>query len=508
MFVGAVAFSNLTRNYGLPAYFVGILIDSEKLESLESLPTKEFFQPSRDKLVEPFDLSAVTKAVNEYSGSAVKIVWKEVQGLPDKPKQLAKEEYISTSQAIIDQLEQTDLMIIASGISEIRVHNPFEGESQPEAIDLTGFMKLGDDKTITEKRGNFSRITELARLMAWHQYLTSRRNVPTFVRSYLKLQHQPKMKHLIQIGWPRIGLGEYANSFIGFPEAMVKNGAAPTSHVLSPGSFVSLFPIAKCCVGPIDSLNSPDGCVKKGGTTYGEVLPIDGSDIRCSTCRSSVDRLKLGLKAARKASKDKSSPVGKYSEDFYYVYVSLFGTRLKVGRARLSRGISRIMEQGAADALVFYPLTSFEQADEFESEVLKQLKSRKADLDAFEVTEISDRAYVADKIELIRQYYTGGGIGNRADFYKEVSRVITLSEMLAPRTQLLQNRVLSFLDNWWLPNDSKFLNLTQLPEYWQRIEGSLEGSVGSLLVVGGQLIDLEKLQGSIFRGDGFEPERS
>jgi len=86
MFVGAVAFSNLQRIYGLPAYFVGILIDSDNLGSLERLPTKEFFQPSREQLVEPFDLTPIAIAVKTYSKVVVKVVWKEIPGLQNKPQ--------------------------------------------------------------------------------------------------------------------------------------------------------------------------------------------------------------------------------------------------------------------------------------------------------------------------------------------------------------------------------------------------------------------------------------
>jgi Protein of unknown function (DUF2797) len=507
MLVGAVAFSNLPRNYGLPAYFVGILVDAGNLTSLEKIHTKEFFQPDRNHLTDPFNLAPLTNEVLEISGLIKKTIWVDLPGLSNKPKNVTREEFLSTFQSIIDQLESGDLEVLASGIKEIRIHNPFETEVKPEIIDLTGFMKLGDEKTITEKRGNFSPVTQLARLVAWHRYITSRRKVPEFVRTYMKSSQQAGLKHLVRLGWPKVGVDEYANSFLGFPEVIVRNGGTPSETILSPEATVSLFPVAKCCIGPIESSNAHVGCLKSGNLPYGEVLSIDESEVRCYVCRSAIDRLKFGLKGARKASNDKKAPVGKYSEDFHYVYVSLFGRRLKVGRARLSRGVTRIMEQGAADALVFYPLTSFEQADEFESELVQQLKAHKAELAAFNVEQAGDRAYVGDKIELLRQHYDIG-FDDRNDLYKEVLRIINLSESLEMKSKVLQTRVLSFLDNWRLPENSGFLRATELPAYWQRIEGKIEGSVGSMIVVSGQLVDLEKLQGSVFRGEGFEPSRT
>lgn len=218
---------------------------------------------------------------------------------------------------------------------------------------------------------------------------------------------------------------------------------------------------------------------------------------------SDADRLKFGIKSALRIAKDREAILGQFTDDLYYVYLSLFGRRLKVGRARLSRGIARMVEQGAADALVIFPLTSYPQADAFETEILAHLQSKLDEMSKLEIQAVSDKAYARDKLNLIMSRYDDTFDG-RGQIYQEILSLLKCSESIGVKLAILQHRIISFLPNWTLPEDPNVFSKGQFQSYLTHINGTVKGVIGSILAVDDALVDLERLQGCIFRGGGFE----
>jgi hypothetical protein len=534
--VGGISFSNLRRSYQLPAWFLGILVDSDNIDKIRALKKKEHFQTRvvssvrglRD-IEDPFDLSQIQQEITRYEPLIVKPIWRALGvqlehggtndgSLTSKPickplkagkstKQTERTAFISSCQSILDEWLRSDLEIVGTGIKEIRIHEPYDNNPQPNSLDsvINLSTPAPATKIMYESKGSFSELVELARLIVWHRFLLLRRENLSFLRRYIRENRHEVYKHLVQVRWPSTNLQVYANASAGDPEVVVKTGEGLVATRLSRGTRISMYPIAKCCVGVLsDGLDSPYECGRKGDRLpYGELLPLDGGEERCRGCTSDADRLKFGIKSALRVATDREAVLGKFTDDLHYVYLSLFGRRLKVGRARLSRGIARLIEQGAADALVIFPLTSYSQADAFEVEILAHLKSRIDELSKLEIDAVSDRAYTQDKLTLIVSRYNRS-FETRGHIYEELLNVLRCSESLGIKLSILQHRIISLLSNWTLPEDPEAFSKGQFKGYLTQINGKVMGVIGSLLVVDRALVDLERLQGCIFRGGGFD----
>lgn len=503
----------MQQYYGMPAWFLGILVDSDDIEKIRALKPKEAFQTKEISPVrgirdieDPFDLTQVEQEIARYQSLVVKPIWKQA-GVGRKTRRMERTTFLSSCQSILDDWLRRDLKVVATGIMEVRIHELYEKDPRPNSLDsMIGLTTPNPTtKIVFESKGSFSEAVELARLIVWHRFLSLRRENISFVKLYFRENNSEVYKHLVQVRWPRTNLDVYANVPAECPEVVIKTGHGLLTVPLSKGTRISMYPVARCCVGMMpDSLESPYVCARKGASLpYGEVLPLDGGDIRCLTCISDADRLKFGIKSASRVAKNQEAILGQFSDDLYYVYLSLFGRRLKVGRARLSRGIARMVEQGAADALVIFPLTSYRQADAFESELVVHLKSKLNDMSQLGIEAVADKAYARDKLELILERYHGD-FGGREHIYEEVVRLLKCSKSIEIKLAILQRRIISFLPNWTIPENPEVFSRGEFHGYLTQISGTVRGIIGSMLVVDDALVDLERLQGCIFRGGGFE----
>lgn len=502
LLICAIAYSNLQRGYLSPANILGILVDENNLSKISGIKTKEDFQPEGSHF-DPFDLTEIENEISKYLPTITK---KEIIQIstdqfdlnPIKPTELEH-----AFKNIINKLIYEDISINTDDIREIRLHESYE--ETPQIIDTSSILDFFSNAKIpriNEKKPHFSNIMNLARLLAWKEYLISRRRDKRITITYLKNNVDKKFPHLINnIKWPYVRIEAFADSCVGYPELVTRVGRDIKNISIHTGMKISFFPFAKTCIGNFNTEDESHACLSKK-SPYGVVLSINSNEVRCKKCGIPADKLKFSRKGIETITVDDEDPLEMYDEEPHFIYVTRFAGNLKIGRSRLSRGISRLLEQSVADSLVIYPLVSYEQADKIESEIISCLKKHIQNLQKFGISKISDKAYFDDKIQMIKQWVLDGTIDNK-ELYQEVLKLLKEDTTLASLIDATDNRIINLTSNWQFDKNTDLSRINKIDSYWNYVTGEINGIIGSLVFVGSSILNIEEFQGCLFKGDGF-----
>lgn len=503
MLICAIAYSNLQRGYLSPANISGILVDEVNLPKIAHIRTKEDFQPAESHLQDPFDLTEIENELSKYlplitKKAIIQITTDQFDLNPIKPSELEQ-----AFKNIINKLVYEDISIGPNNVREIRLHESHD--ESPLMINTSSILDFFSDARIpriNEKKPHFSEIMQLARLLVWKEYLVSRRRDRRITNTYLKNNPDKKFLHFINIKWPYVRIEAFANSCVGYPEMIVRTGRDVNNISLHTGMNVSFFPFAKTCVGNFNADVDSNLCLSSKKSVYGAVLSVNSNDIRCKKCGIPADKLKFNRKGIDNLTVDDQDPLEMYNEEPHFIYITRFAGNLKIGRSRLSRGITRLLEQSVSDSLIIYPILSYEQADKIESEIVNHLKKYVQNLQKFGIHSISDKARFDDKILMIKQWINEGTISNN-DLYQEILKLIKENEALANILDVTDNRVINLTANWQFDKNTDLADMKKIDTYWNNITGKLNGIIGSLIFVGTSIINMEEFQGCLFKGSGF-----
>lgn len=525
MLVCAAAFSNIQRVYSLPSFVCAAIVDETDLGALEGMKKKEEFRLDGRQVEDPFDLSELENEIQKHLRIIRKLVIKKYE--PNHPTYARKAKprddsvnNMMTSQEmrlayknLINELSLQDPSMIEQ-IKEIRFHEVyFESEvTQKEAlpIEIADFYAENhkDIKIIFEAKGQFTDLMELARLVAMREYVTRRREKTSFVSTFYNA-HQigPDVSQFLHTYWPNVSLDAYTSSNVGIPSLIIKNSTEIQNVPLQLGTRVSLFIFARSCVGKIDADTDTYSCTSVKIRRYGMFLPLDGNENRCRQCRSDMDRLKFSRKAIKTLKEnsiqdEEDDPLGMFKDDQFYLYLTRFGNKLKVGRARMSRGVSRLLEQSCYDALAIYPILSYENADSFEEEVKSVLTQHIKDLSKFGIEKVYGRGVKADKIETIRLWQSRS-LKPNLELYQVIVAFLLNSDV-SKMLGLTNRKYLNLSENWLFDDNLDLSHSKAINPHFRKIKGEIKGIAGSLVFLDdGDFLDLEKLDGCLFRGSGF-----
>ena len=507
MLIGSIAFSNLQRNYGTPTFICGLLVDEKKLTKLNEIKTKGVFEPQGTIMDDPFYLTKIEKEIEEYLSFVEKKVVLDFPSKDGKRILMKKGEVDEAIKIIQAKLIYGDLTILPESVKEVHLRDEIKFENQPTVIEdnqsgkLTDYFINSNLKIVIEQAPNFSKIMELARLFSWKEYIIRRRKNPLFVKQFLENNKEFKLSQYLRVSWPRSRIETYPNSYVGLPEIIVKQNQKASIIPLTLNQKISIFPFAKSCIGQFNQDSNLQICVRSKDSRCGLLLSPTNYEERCSRCRTAIDRLKFDSKSIAKLANEED-PLEGYSDAFHYVYITKFSEKLKIGRARLSRGISRLIEQSCADALVIFPILSFKDADRLEHCILDYLKEKLENLREIGIEKVSDKGFMKDKIVMIENWCQNS-IKSNENVYQKILEILKQNDELKTTLEVTNQRILDLKPNWHFDKKFDFTKSSNGPVYWTKVEGEVKGIIGSLLFLENKIIDMEKMQGWLFTGEGF-----
>lgn len=489
----------------------GILIDESDLHFLEPLRAKNDFEPKGTHVIDPFDLTVINSEIEKFQPF---IKNKKILQFPSKDSKrimMKPEEINSAFTKMMDTLVHSDSRILPSHIKEVRLREQLETNSTVSPPDLkstnvriTDYFETNTFKICIEKESRFSKIMELARLISWNEYLAERRKSRIFIEDYLKNQNNLQISQFVKLSWPNIRLETYVDSQYVLPDVLVKKNHITRIIPLRIGNRISMVPIAKSCVGKINSEGELVDCLKSKDIRFGTLLSYTSIEDRCDKCRTAIDRIKFGKTAIKKLEDEgEVDPLAGLNDALHYVYITRFANTIKVGRSRLTRGVSRLIEQGCLDAVVIHPILTYDEADKIEDDIYQHLKDNVDSLKSYEIHAVSKRGSVDDKLLMIKEWVTNKNFSN-ISLYHEIIRLIGENNLLVPLLYATNQNVIECKNTWRIDQSVEINKIVKLEPFWNRIEGEIKGIIGSFLFFEKSFIDLRNIQGWIFTGAGFD----
>ena len=484
--------------------FVGLAFDSDDEQNVASLKTKEDLFPDLNKLPE-FDLSQLENELIRYKKhvASYKVVDlkkpKSIDGTVSGTPERFLDGYLETINAILS----SNLMILSEGIKNCYVHVPInrDGEIITVQKPLSSSHPVFKYPLVFQSKNNFNELMHLARLFATYEYLRRRRVLRRYVNSYVK-NTTHNLLHVTRILWKSPSVQHYANSFVGYPDIIVRTWTESKKIPLVPGQEMSIFPIARFCLGITDELKN-ESCIQSGNKRpFGTILTNKQFE-RCPSCRKKSIHIRCLYQHPKCDGSQvlcgNNSFAGNVCNGNFSIYLSIFNDILKVGRCILSRTVGRLLEQSAFDGLIFYPINSIDAAHNIEREVATYLRGRVKHLNAYGINRVARTVKTEDRFEHVRLFSKKTRSNEREHAYNRIKQLLKRTSRPEIRSLFaLESRKIDLAQNWFI-DETLEIDQTELIKETQfkRIKGKIEGIVGSFLFVNKKAYALNNLQGFV-----------
>lgn len=503
----AVAASNIEYNYGLPAFVVAIAIDSRKIGSIPNLRVENIkAAQTRDGQQDPFDLSSFESMLLPYRAF---VIGMRISQLP-RQKRTSEEARTTVFHAYaksLDSLLCSDLLVQGSNIDRciVKVPSYRKGGELTEVDAIASFPSAFYAFPILfQGRADSEGVLDLARLLARYEYVKFRRSSISFVNRVI-VHNNDRVFQVLRLTWNSPPIETYADYFVGYPKLLVRKRGNVEAWTVSPEKEIAFIPFAKYCIGPSAAADEPIlPCLQaRDKRPYGAYVE-DGQLERCPKCGGQNDPLSLLYKGKRRGSNmtDLLEPglAERIILGTYAIYVIRFVDVIKVGRTLRSRVVARLLEQGASDALIFYPIQTLEIADALEKRLTQYLKERRKSLGDLETRSNIERntrlAHVLKTLSNVR--------GSNHEVYHRISKLIESAEDEQIRSlAFMESRIVDVTPNWFAPEKSE--QFSPLQDWrFKLVRGRIEGWAGSFLFVASQVVDMDALTGYVVRDLGTE----
>lgn len=349
------------------------------------------------------------------------------------------------------------------------------------------------------------RLLEIAKILSRLEYERKRSLGKDYITS--KIRHEP-LAHLqiIKIRWDSPPIHEYDNGIVGLPALVIRKPEPPSiQHIyLTKGTYLSFSPLAKFCKGSQSGQIAVPCQYSDGANPFG--LPLIGSSSeQCNKCRRlseySICLYRKPLCNGYEVKCGNKVFAGNICCGLFALYVIRLGKDLKVGTAILSNVLGRLLEQGAGDGLVFYPLESIMAAHVLEKVVKERLANSMESLKGFGVENVYRRT--PPKQEVLNDFLQNW---HRSDekllemARSEISEVHTQIDGLHMDLSQTEHKICKLRDNYIKPVSMGFVDSKSTP-FFQSIKGSIAGYRGSYLFLDSKkIVDLDRLQGVVVKG--------
>jgi hypothetical protein len=489
----------MNRQYGLPAFFALIAVKSAETARIPKLPVESLkSNQTREGGQDPFDLTNVEQLLKPYTAIVVASKFSRGNKLTQRQDQPINDPTLRGYHGILDTFLAKDLLVSLRGAiidtCFLKVPTDKFGREMPLSEARTTFQsKFYEFPVLFLRKEESQGILDLARMLARKEYLKFRRTSPAFVNRVV-INNASKMPQFLRLMWISQRIETFADNFVGYPLLLVRRNGKVDTETIEPGeTSVSCVPVAKYCVGPGAGYDEPIApCLQATARSpYGPPLG-DGFE-KCARCGKN-DIMSLLVKGTRKTRLLEYLEAGLAERIIlgtYAIYATRFGNIVKIGRARETRVVSRLIEQSASDALVYYPIQSLETAATLENKLAAFLKGRLGNLEVR--TSVRSEAKVAHITEVSSQ-----GIRYH-DLYDKINEIIRLStDPQIRHLTLIEHRVVTLTENWVLPRAFKVTQILGIVPF-ERLQCKVTGYAGSLLITDNGLLDWDRLNGYVVR---------
>lgn len=500
----AISFSNIQYYYGLPMICVGLAFDSGDEQNLSSIKTKEGLFPDPNKLPE-FDLSRLENELTRYRKyvESYRVVNLEKPMTVDDKGSETPERYLDGYLETINAILSSNLMILSEGIKICYVHVPIyeDGKIMPIQKSLLTSHPIFKYPLVFQSKNNFNKLMHLARLFATYEYLKRRRGLRRYINGYVK-HTSLDLLQITRILWRSPNVQHYTGYFVGYPDIIVRTWKESKKIPLVPGQEMKIFPIARFCLGITDELKN-ESCIQSSTKRpFGSVITSKQFE-RCSSCRKKSLHIRCLYQHPKCDGSQvlcgNSSFAGNVCNGNFSIYLSIFNDVLKVGRCILSRTIGRLLEQSAFDGLIYYPINSIDAAHNIERKVATYLRNKVRHLNAYGIGRVSRTVKTKERFEHVRLLSNKAKSNERQYAYHGIKQLLQKTNSPEIRSLIaLESRKIDLAQNWCIDENLE-MNQTELVKETQfkRIEGKIEGIVGSFVFVGKKAYALNSLQGFV-----------
>ncbi|MDG6922603.1 MAG: hypothetical protein JRN67_04835, partial [Nitrososphaerota archaeon] len=364
----AIAFSNVQGLYSVPPLIAGVVASENDYVELatRNLPRKSTLIRRKNSLA---GFQETFNDVSEYLTCHLVL---PAKGRFDLPL------FENTCIKAINILRSSHLFVIAGHIKSIVIKAPSKYDITSKSWKtmplsegfITKIRDITPNYEILEKATKSARLLEVAKILARLEFERQRSYNGEYVTR--KVERNPlAFNQLIRLSWNSPSVDEYANELVG-PPALIYRDPRKSRVQLKAfpiGSKIDVIPLAKFCKGrQIDHDTIP--CVSSTTKNpFGQHL-IGSSTEQCTQCSEHFDNsICLYRKPLCNGFQVKcGNPefAGHICCGLFGLYVTRFGTELKVGTAVLSNVVGRLLDQGAGFAAVAYPLEGIMTAYELE----------------------------------------------------------------------------------------------------------------------------------------------
>jgi hypothetical protein len=499
-----VSFSNVQQFYGLPIIFVGLTYDSVDESRVKCGKTKESLFPHPSDYP-AFDLSSLE---HELEGHQKRLLSYKVINL----KTANSDETVSDQTnwilggvlKTVEALISSNVLGFFEGIKTVYAHTPIDNDGKQLIIQetLEKSHPVFKYPIVFQGKGNFNQLMEVARLFALDEYLRVRRVQRSHIYSHL-MEGNRHFQQITEVHWKSPDIRHYPDSFVGYPELIVKSPKEASKTPLVPGHELSIFPIARFCLGVTQGLQIENCMRARSERPFG--LLTNNSE-RCAACTKKSEYIRC---LSRKPKCDgsvvccnNSGFAGRICNGDFSIYITIFGDTLKVGRAIFSRSLARLLEQSAYDALVFYPINSMAVSHSVEKEVADFLRKKIARLKPYGIRKVVRSVRQNKRLEHVR-HISGNletaELNKRKDAYEEARTLLGNFESPGGYPFFaLESRRVELSQNWFIDgvpyiNNAEFVKDIQ----FKRIGGKIDGIVGSFIFLDRKVYDFESLMGFV-----------
>jgi len=504
-YILGASFSNLQHSFNLPTYFVAVAVDSARKSMLENIRTKEELQEDPEYKKNIFDLSKVENEINRFNDLVIK---SKVIKITKKDKKKAGSDVLFILYGFlraIQSMKSSDLRVASEGFERCFLHVPLNLEGKELVVEDLDYFRhpLSEYKPKFQRKGEFDKILELARLHVWYENLSMVRRKRPFINKQITLSQNFEFFQIRKLVWNSPPIESYPNSFVGYPRIVIKTQNDMKDILLCPNNKLDIFPVVPACSGLEKGLDIPVCLRASLKEPFGYIL----SSEKFEKCRFCTENVKGSLCLFQKPRCDGKEMlcndrpfISRICHADFCIYVTLYNNKIKVGRSIKSRIIGRLIEQCAFDGFVFYPVPWLPFADYLEEKLVDLLRDNISDFKVKEVSRITEKITSKERYENIMLLYKNPDVQEkRKVVYDRIVEVLnSLGNPEATYLLSLEQRRVNFKKNWKAPDEMNFDWNNFIYEFrFKRIRGKVTGVIGSFIILDDKVYDTTKMEGYI-----------
>ncbi len=506
-YVVALGYSNVPQIVKEnPVIVVGILTTKNLMDQLENVEfdKKENVIHRKNSLLE---LEEIAEDLSEY---VLEFRVKIIESMTHPISEI-KEVYTS----IIKDLMEGTLYQFQKSIVYTRKVLDYGFEEKEIAPDLPS-----NSKVIYCPKKDPNKFIRLARLLARLHYEREKTITLSSALDRVKRSY-PNNFQIVRIRWNSPSIDDYNDLNVGPPFMVMKKPFAAhyETQSIMVGKRLNISPIARFCSGQ-DNDGEISRCIHSNGSEnpYG-ALAIDSSGETCEDCSAQTRYLKCAYQ--RPACDGKTVACKNYAFAGIFclgahaLYVTHFGNTLKVGTAFGSNVIGRLLEQGAASALVIYPINGVKIASDLELAITRCLKERFIQgTEQLCGGEISKVVFKGPSNEYRLSTFLQTWHNTRVEMLEDIRRYLFSATLKLEQGNIHLNKasvdssIVSLTDCYENPGNSFEFekNLKVVRKRFQQCQSSFTGKVVGyrgpfVFLDSGSILDLKAIQGFVVEGN-------